>query len=159
MFQSLGPGYPISLYGEYSENLTHVAFLSASLDLYNIYRVGLSVLPKLFAKQDTLVTDPIRIMLGGSAANFAVHMVNLNRGRVRFYEDEGLVAGVKAAAAARGEVDTRTSTKLTDGIGCHLHSSIGNDHMGNFLRNELKDLEVEWSQTREPRHQVRWILN
>lgn len=118
--------------------------------------MGLSGLPKLFATQDTLVTDPIRIMLGGSAANFAVHMVNLNRARVRFYDAEvvdGLGEGAEAAAA--GGVEARTSTMPTDGIGCHLHSSIASDHMGNFLRNELKDLGVEWSQTREPRHQVR----
>ncbi|CAN0485564.1 unnamed protein product, partial [Laminaria digitata] len=28
---------------------------------------------------DSLVSEPIRIMLGGSAANFAVHTQNLNR--------------------------------------------------------------------------------
>ncbi|CAN0424101.1 unnamed protein product [Ascophyllum nodosum] len=92
-------------------------------------------------------------MLGGSAANVAVHIANLRRGRVGFSGTESGDVGVEGATEAASAGRAGPVAKPIDGVGCHLHSSIASDTMGNILRNDLEELGVNWSQSREPRHQ------
>lgn len=86
-------------------------------------------------------------MLGGSAANVAVHTANLYRGTTTFSEEdggEGWGGGLPAKAeAAEGSQTT-----------CVLHTSVGSDDLGDFVRKKLDDFEVEWSQTKRRGHQV-----
>lgn len=129
--------------------------------------------------QDTLVSEPIRVMLGGSAANFAVHATNLNRVQPPFEllasatpqdDDEqqlnpaaaaaaaagcGEEAGAGAAAAAAVESCEATTKKKQ---ACVLHTSVASDDMGAFVRGKLLEHGVEWSQTKAREHQVwGWI--
>lgn len=83
-------------------------------------------------------------MLGGSAANFAVHAGNLHRSASFNKEGEGKGPGALAhAGSERG--GSRT---------CVLHTSVGGDDLGDFVRKKLDDFGVEWSQTKERKHQV-----
>lgn len=120
--------------------------------------------------QDTLVSEPIRVMLGGSAANFAVHATNLNRAMPPFDllaapspqdDDEqqlnpaapaacGEEAGAGAAAAAVDSCEATTKKKQA----CVLHTSVASDDMGAFVRGKLIEHGVEWSQTKAREHQV-----
>ncbi|CAM9953205.1 unnamed protein product, partial [Ectocarpus sp. 8 AP-2014] len=123
---------------------------------------------------DTLVSDPIRVMLGGSAANFAVHATNLNRAQPPFellasaapQDDEaqqlnsaaaaaaeaaacGEEAGAGAAAAAVESCEANTKKMQA----CVLHTSVASDDMGAFVRGKLIEHGVEWSQTKAREHQ------
>ncbi|CAN0262357.1 unnamed protein product, partial [Ectocarpus fasciculatus] len=123
---------------------------------------------------DTLVSEPIRVMLGGSAANFAVHATNLNRAQPPFellasatpQDDDGQQrdpaaaaaaaagcgeeAGAGAAAAAAVESCEATAKKKQ---ACVLHTSVASDDMGAFVRGKLLEHGVEWSQTKAREHQ------
>lgn len=112
-------------------------------------------------------------MLGGSAANFAVHATNLNRAQPPFellasaapQDDEaqqlspaaaaeaaacGEEAGAGAAAAAAESCEANTKKKQA----CVLHTSVASDDMGAFVRGKLIEHGVEWSQTKAREHQV-----
>lgn len=114
--------------------------------------------------QDSLVSEPIRIMLGGSAANFAVHAANLNKAQP--LTTAPTVTGGPAGVGAAAE-DATTAAVPTSGEGvtaaaaggyshqkCLLHTSVASDTMGGFVRRELDEYGVEWSQTKAREHQV-----
>lgn len=92
------------------------------------------------------MTDPIRVMIGGSAANFAVHAANLNRGHIALHEQE--------RGAAAGDAAQQSTERSSQRQSCVLHTSIASDDMGNFLRKKLDEFGVEWSQTKARKHQV-----
>lgn len=70
-------------------------------------------------QQDTLVPEPIRIMLGGSAANFAVHATTLGGSNVHYDDDNRQTDRPIAAAATDNRPPYRQS--------CVLHSSVGEE--------------------------------
>lgn len=102
------------------------------------------------------MSEPIRIMLGGSAANFAVHAANLNKAQPLATAPAvtGGAGGVGAAPEGAG-----TAVPTSGGGGyrhqkCLLHTSVASDTMGEFVRRELDEFGVEWSQTKAREHQV-----
>jgi len=92
-------------------------------------------------------------MLGGSAANFAVHANSLNQAQPI------IAAGAAAEVVSATRGDGGTTTEGTPPLPyphqtCVLHTSIGSDEMGQFVQRKLDEHGVEWSQTRERAHQV-----
>ncbi len=110
-------------------------------------------------------------MLGGSAANFAVHANSLNKAQPISAAPAPPVTGAAAGGAAEALTGTRDdggkTTEMTPSPPylhqtCVLHTSVANDEMGQFVRRKLDEHGVEWSQTRAREHQVgrdwNWIL-
>ncbi|CAM9360243.1 unnamed protein product [Pylaiella littoralis] len=118
---------------------------------------------------DSLVSEPIRVMLGGSAANFAVHATNLNKAKppitATTTRDAQTTAVTGALAAAAVEDEAATTQTMGDGVArggvssqlhqqrCVLHTSVASDDMGEFVRRKLDEYGVEWSQAKEREHQ------
>lgn len=103
------------------------------------------------------MSEPIRIMLGGSAANFAVHAANLNKAQPLATAPP--VAGGGAGGVGAAAEGAATAVPASgDGEYCHqkclLHTSVASDAMGEFVRRELDEYGVEWSQTKAREHQV-----
>eukprot|EP00904_Undaria_pinnatifida_P007281 jgi/Undpi1/3683/HiC_scaffold_16.g07053.m1 len=135
-------------------------------------------------------------MLGGSAANFAVHTANLNRagqfpigdgkklGGAAAVEAAEALDGVGGAAAAEAAPALAVAAEaVAEGGGgggggeavespvagggrvqeeampllprqsCVLHTSVGGDDMGGFVRKKLAEFGVDWSQAKERAHQ------
>ncbi|CAM9439872.1 unnamed protein product [Scytosiphon promiscuus] len=107
---------------------------------------------------DTVVSEPIRVMLGGSAANFAVHATNLGRATAAATSTttttsnpSGGTPTDQGSAAAEGGVGG-TPQQLGQQK-CVLHTSVGSDDMGQFVRTKLDEHGVDWSQTRTRENQ------
>lgn len=120
------------------------------------------------------MSEPIRVMLGGSAANFAVHATNLNKAKppitATTTRDAQTTAVTGALAAAAVEDEAATTQTMGDGVArggvssqlhqqrCVLHTSVASDDMGEFVRRKLDEYGVEWSQAKEREHQVRLTM-
>eukprot|EP00752_Nemacystus_decipiens_P009355 g8360.t1 len=105
--------------------------------------------------KDSLVNEPIRIMLGGSAANFAVHSANLNKAQPLTTAPTLTGGAGGAGSAPEGEADAAPMS--VDGgyrrQECLLHTSVASDTLGEFVRRELDGYGVEWSQAKAREHQ------
>lgn len=102
------------------------------------------------------MSEPIRIMLGGSAANFAVHAANLNKAQP-LTAAPTVTGGAGGVGAASEGAATAVPTSEDGGYQrqkCLLHTSVASDTMGDFVRRELDEYGVEWSQTKAREHQV-----
>lgn len=116
-------------------------------------------------------------MLGGSAANFAVHATTLNKAhqpitatRTLDAKATAVTGAVVGAAAAAEEEEAKTQTvgnsaaqggvssQLRQQQTCVLHTSVASDDMGDFVRRKLDEHCVEWSQAKERQHQVRLTM-
>lgn len=110
------------------------------------------------------MSEPIRIMLGGSAANFAVHAANLNKAQPLTTAPTVAGGAGGTGAAPEGSATATGVPASGDGDGdgdggyrhqkCLLHTSVASDAMGEFVRRELDGYGVEWSQTKAREHQV-----
>lgn len=131
----------------------------------------------LFATQDSLVSEPIRVMLGGSAANFAVHATTLNKAHQPITATRTLDApatAVTGALAAEAAAAAEEEAAMTQTVGdsaaqggvssqlrrqtCVLHTSVASDDMGDFVRRKLDEHCVEWSQAKERENQARLTM-
>ncbi|CAN0255911.1 unnamed protein product, partial [Hapterophycus canaliculatus] len=123
----------------------------------------LSVLRDTFAHaartgitQDTVVSEPVRVMLGGSAANFAVHATNLNRAAAVEATTTTPTKNLREKPMDHGAVATGAAEWAPQGLGqqrCVLHTTVGSDDMGEFVRRKLDEHGVEWSQTKAGKNQ------
>lgn len=105
------------------------------------------------------MSEPIRIMLGGSAANFAVHATNLNKAQpvIAAPTVTGEAGGVEATPEGKAKVPSSGDGAAGEGYRhqtCLLHTSVASDSMGEFVRRELDEYGVTWSQTKAHEHQV-----
>lgn len=115
------------------------------------------------------MSEPIRVMLGGSAANFAVHATNLNNAQQVITATPTLDAQAATMAGAMAAAEGEAAKKQTTGDGaagdgiswqlrqqtCVLHTSVAGDDMGDFVRRKLDEYGVEWSQVKQHEHQVK----
>eukprot|EP00903_Cladosiphon_okamuranus_P011105 g10481.t1 len=108
--------------------------------------------------KDSLVSEPIRIMLGGSAANFAVHAANLNKAHPLTRAPAPAGGSGRAGAAPEGSAEAAAAAAVPASGGyrhqkCLLHTSVASDALGEFVRRELEKHGVEWSQTKASEYQ------